>query len=398
MRDHYDFVVIGAGIVGLAIARQLKLSHPDCTIALLEKEAELGAHASGRNSGVLHSGIYYPEQSLKARVCVEGNRELAAYCEAKGLPLQRIGKVIVPTHEQDSEQLEVLLRRGLHNGVRVARVDEGRLRELEPEVRSPTGTALHLPDAAVLDPRAVLRQLAADLLAQGVEILFEHRPEAYDPGRNQLRVRGMSVTFGHLYNSAGLHADVVARALGAGQRYAILPFKGMYYDLADPGSLRINGLIYPVPDLRVPFLGIHFTRSVDGHIHVGPNAVPALGRENYRGLDGVTVPEAGRIAALVVRQYLANKQGFRQLAHLEGSRLFRDAFARAAQVMVPRLQASQLVRSAKVGIRAQLLDLETGELVMDFRVERQESATHVLNAVSPAFTSAFGFARLAVDG
>lgn len=392
-----DFVIVGAGIVGLALARELRRAHPTAGILVLEKELGLGQHASGRNSGVLHSGIYYAAGSVKGRICAQGARELAQYCDEERLPISRCGKVIVPAADGDDAQLDELLRRATSNGVRAEIIGERPLREIEPETRSYSGRALYCLDTAVVDPKAILQRLSRSLLADRVQVLFGHPAERVDVGTGTIHVRGSSVSFGHLFNAAGLHADRVARAFGAGARYVILPFKGLYRRLLRESELHIRGLIYPVPDLKVPFLGIHFTRAVGGDTYVGPTAVPALGRENYEGIHGIKLWEALSIGSRVVGQYIRNRQGFRRFAHTEALQVMKGAFVRAAQALVPRLQPQHLTRSAKVGIRAQLVDRTTHELVLDFVVESVGRSTHILNAVSPGFTSAFPFARMVLD-
>ena len=202
-------------------------------------------------------------------------------------------------------------------------------------------------------------------------------------------------TYGFLVNAAGLHADRIARLFGVGERYTILPFRGRYYELVAPFAIR--RLIYPVPDLRVPFLGVHFTNAVDGTTYVGPTAMPALGRENYSGVRGIRMRDAAAIGTTTIRQYASNKQGFRTLLHQEAARLLKRNFAAAARRLVPRLETRYLKPSTKAGIRAQLFDRVKNELVMDFVVERGERSLHILNAVSPGFTTAFSFARFALD-
>jgi L-2-hydroxyglutarate oxidase LhgO len=243
----------------------------------------------------------------------------------------------------------------------------------------------------------VLEQIAADLRAAGVEIRCGAEVGAVRPQQRQLTAGGETITYGTLVNCAGLHADAVARAFDVGRKYTILPFKGIYYRLSEASGLRINGLIYPVPDLRVPFLGVHFTTKVDGSVYLGPTAVPAFGRENYSGLRGLSLTDTRQILWRLAQQYVVNHQGFRTLVHEEGVRYLKGPFAAAARALVPRLQTRHLLASDKVGIRAQLLDIERKELVMDFVVEQGEHSVHILNAISPAFTSAFSFARLVVD-
>lgn len=393
-----DFAIVGAGIIGLALARELRRRHAGSSIVVFEKESEVGLHASGRNSGVLHSGIYYDAGSLKAMICASGSRELAEYCEEHGLPIRRCGKVVIAARESEDGELDSLLQRATANGAKAELIDTRQLAAVEPEACAPTGRALHCPDTAVVQPKAILGHLQQELAAGGVEFLFDNTVVAIDVSDGIAKSANSTVRFGHLFNAAGLHADRIALLCGVGSRYAILPFKGLYYSLLPSSGLCIRGLIYPVPDQRVPFLGIHFTRQVDGDVEIGPSALPSIGRENYEGLRDIHLAEATRIAGRILDQYVRNKRGFRRFAHTEALRLFKTKFADAARKLVPRLRSSHLGTASKVGIRAQLLDRETRDLVMDFVVEQGEHSTHVLNAVSPAFTSAFAFARVVAGG
>lgn len=392
-----DFVVVGAGIVGLAIARELRARYPGETICVFEKESDVGKHASGRNSGVLHSGIYYKPGSLKARVSVEGRRLMAMYCEENKLPLVRAGKVILPVHEDDNSQLELLYSRAQANGVRADLIDDHQLKEVEPEAHSRTGKSLYVPDAFVVDPKVILHRLVDDLRSQNVDLQFGKKIISINAKDSTLEVGTETVSFGHLINAAGAYADVVAKAFGIGEHYTILPFRGIYYKLDPSSGIAVSHLIYAVPDLRVPFLGVHFMKSVKGEIFLGPTVIPAFGRENYTWLTGLNLFDTSSILMRIAQQYLANKQGFRRLVSQEGVRFLRHYFAQAAQALVPAIRAKHLLPCDKVGIRAQLLDTTTKELVMDFLVERTPTSTHVLNAVSPAFTSSFAFARTVLD-
>jgi L-2-hydroxyglutarate oxidase LhgO len=392
-----DFVVIGAGIVGLTIAHELKRREPGARVVVLEKEDRPGRHTSGRNSGVLHSGIYYPAESLKARVCGQGGREMAEYCELRRLPLQRIGKILVPTREADAPQLDLLAERAAANSVEVQRLDADVLARLEPEARSATGAALFVPGTAVVDPGAVMASLTEEANAAGIELLCSGSLSRVDAGRRELLWSGERVSYGHAVNAAGLHADRVAHQFGVGLRHSLLPFKGIYWKLDPASGIRLNHLIYPVPDLKVPFLGIHTTTSTDGEVYLGPTAVPAFGRESYRGLEAVTPGEFLRIANLLARQFIGGRDGFRRLAWREGGRFSKARFAEAARALLPRLKAEHLMACDKVGIRAQMVDRREGRLVTDFLVEAGPASTHMLNAISPAFTSAFPLARLVCD-
>ena len=397
MTQTTDFLVIGSGIIGLAVARELRRRHAGARIVVLEKEARLAAHASGRNSGVIHSGIYYAEGSLKARICAEGGRRLAAYCDEQGLPIQRVGKVIVPLRAEEGARLESLQVRGRANGAPFDLIGEDDLRRIEPDARSADGRALHNANAAVIESAAVVERLAAELRDAGVEVRLGAAADVRGPA-GTVTVGSERLAYGHLINAAGAHADQVAHAMGVGRRYRILPFKGIYHRLRADAGVRVNGLIYPVPDLRFPFLGVHCTRAVSGRVYLGPTAVPALGRENYRGLEDLSLGDVAAIGGRLLQQYLRNTGGFRHYLHQEAPRLLRPAFLSAVRAMLPRLQPRDVEPADKVGIRAQLYDRVRGVLEMDFVIEPGPRSTHVLNAVSPAFTCSLSFAEMVVDG
>lgn len=393
----FDFVVVGAGIVGLSVALELKRRYPQRSVCVLEKESRPGVHSSGRNSGVLHSGIYYAAKSLKARLCRQGAEELADYCVTRNLPLVRIGKVLVPVRPEDGPQLTTLADRAAANGVEVERLGPERLRELEPDVRSATGDALFVRATAVASPSHVMSAVVGDARRAGVDVRCNGILENVSAEQGELRWRGERVSYGTLINAAGLHADSVAHRFGAGLDFELLPFKGIYWKLDPAASVRPRHLVYPVPDLRVPFLGVHTTTDVEGNVYLGPTAVPAFGRENYRGLHGVRPKEFARIVARLTSLFISGHDGFRRLAAVEGPRYFKPWFLAAARALLPGLQARDLVAAGKVGIRAQMLDLRTNTLVSDFLVERGHRSVHVLNAVSPAWTSSLPFARHLID-
>ncbi len=393
-----DFLIIGAGIVGLSLARELKLRYASASVLVLEKDLELGRHSSGRNSGVMHSGIYYAPDSLKAKMCRQGAIEMADYHEQHRLPLSRRGKVLVAVNVADGPQLDLLTGRARANGVGVEEIDRKGLQELEPEARSAVDRALWVPSTTVGSPAAVMPAMLAEVKGLGVCLRCQADIAHVDYRGRTVRLRdGVSIGYGHAINAAGLHADSVAHLFDVGHRYTLVPFKGIYWKLSPDSGLRINHLIYPVPDLRVPFLGVHTTTTTDGTTYLGPTAVPAFGRENYRGFQDVTPAGLTRIVGLLARQYTAGHDGFRRLAWQEGRRYFKPWFVEAAQAILPRLRAEHLLPSDKVGIRAQMLDKRSGRLVTDFLIEKGENSTHVLNAISPAWTCAFPFARYVCD-
>ncbi len=390
--DRTDVLVVGGGIVGLTLAREL-LRAGRGEVVVLEREPELGKHASGRNSGVLHAGIYYAPDSAKARTCLAGNELMRAYCEEQGLPLLDAGKVIVARTEAELPVLEELHRRATANGARVRFVDEKELADVEPMART-TGKALHSLDTAVVDPKAVLRSLRAGLEAAGARIATGCRflrlaaPDVAETTLGRIRFR-------RVVNAAGAWCDEVARAFAVGGQYRLIPFKGIYRKLRAGASYPVNGNIYPVPDVRNPFLGVHFTRSVHGDVYVGPTAIPALGRANYgllRGAGG----EAFRILAEDAALFVSNPK-FRAVALTEPRKYLPAFFHRDAARLVKRYDPSLFVAAEKVGIRPQLVDWRTKELVMDFLVEAKDASVHVLNPVSPAFTSSMELARRIVQ-
>ncbi len=390
--DRTDVLVVGAGIVGLTVARELVLGgHGE--VMVLEKEPELGRHASGRNSGVLHAGIYYSEGSLRARFCLAGNRLMRAYCREKGLPLLEAGKVIVARGEDELPVLEELRRRAIANGARVEMVDEAQLADIEPLART-AGRALFSPETAVIEPLAVLNAIATDLAATGRCRLVTGCRFLGLAGSGAAITTEGRVAFGRLINAAGAHCDTVARAFGVAADYRLIPFKGIYRRLKAGRDYPVRGTIYPVPDVRNPFLGIHFTRGVQGGLYLGPTAIPALGRENYgllRGLDrggpGILLADAAL--------FLSNP-GFRRIALTEPGKMLPGAFNRDAAGLVKRFDPDDFERSPKVGIRPQLVDWRTKELVTDFIVEAKDASVHVLNPISPAFTASMEMARRVV--
>ena len=390
--ERAEVLIAGAGIVGLTIARELVAAGVG-DVLLLEKEDALGVHASGRNSGVLHAGIYYAPDSLKARSCLEGGRLMKAYCREKGLPLLEAGKVIVARTEAELPVLDELHRRATANGARVELVDERRLAELEPNART-TGRALFSPDTAAVDPRAVLASLRADLEATGKVRLLTGTELTGLRGRRVATTSRGDVAFGRLVNAAGAHCDRVARWFGLARDLRLIPFKGIYRKLRPGRTFALHGNVYPVPDVRNPFLGVHFSRSVRGEVYVGPTAIPALGRENYGLLAGAD-RDAARILLQDAILFAANPR-FRAVALSEPRKYLRSVFDRDAARLVRRYDPDDFEAAAKVGIRPQLVDWRTKELVMDFLVEAAEDSIHVLNPISPAFTSSMDLARTVV--
>ncbi len=393
----YDYLIVGAGIVGLTIARELSIKSGDKKILVIEKESNIGFHASGRNSGVLHSGVYYPRETLKAKVCSEGAKLMAEYCYKHNLPIKKIGKVIVPVKQSDDEILDKLIKNAQDKDISYELIDMEKLKELEPYAKSATRHALHIPDVSIVDPKSVLRSILKELKHLGVAISFNERIISSDMKKSIAVTTRGKVKYGYLVNASGQYADKVAHMFGVGKQYSILPFKGSYYNLKKDSKVLSNGLIYPVPDLNRPFLGVHTVKGMDGSTYFGPTAVPVFGRENYSGFNGVQFFDAIKILYYLIKMYCKNKQGFRYYVHHEALNNIKSNFIKSAQNIVHSLKKQDLVVSNKSGIRPQLFDKNKKELVMDLKIEETENTLHVLNAISPAFTASFSFAELIVN-
>ncbi|MGW1682662.1 L-2-hydroxyglutarate oxidase [Saccharopolyspora sp. NPDC002376] len=383
MTTTYDVTIIGGGIVGLATAHALSQADPGCKIVVLDKERRWGAHQTGHNSGVIHSGLYYPPGSAKARFARAGGEAMYQFCAEHGIPVQRTGKVVVATSEAQLLKLDELARRGAANGVQVSELDSAQLREREPNVRG--RRALLVPDAGITDFPAVCRKLA-ELLAEngaelrtGTELVGVQRDGAdlvLATNRGEIRTR-------RAVNCAGLHSDAVAELAGSHPPARVLPFRGEYYETTSFRRDLVNALVYPVPDPAFPFLGVHLTRMVDGSLHVGPNAVPALAREGYNW-----VTWSGDHLRRLVRdpglRVLAKKYWRTGAVEIARSAL-KPLFVQAARQLLPDLRSRDLLR-AEAGVRAQAVTPD-GTLVDDFLVVEDEHWVHVLNAPSPAATA-----------
>ncbi len=382
-----DFLVIGGGIIGLSLASNLKRRYPDCSVTLIEKEKTCGRHASGRNSGVLHAGFYYGPDSWKARFTLTGNRALKDYCRERSIPVNLTGKLVVARDEAELPALYRLLERGRANGVLLALVTEDEARRIEPRVKT-AGPALYSPETATVDPRRVVAAFAADAEAAGVRLWTS---TAYLGRRNgAVRTTRGSIDAGHVVNAAGLHADTVARDFGYAEHHAIMPFKGLYLGSSEPpGSLKTN--VYPVPDPDYPFLGAHFTLGPEGRVTLGPTALPALWREQYRGWAGFEPRELRSGLRLFCRLFLSDPAAYARLAFSELRCSFKPWLVREGARLIEGVRAEHFRVWGEAGIRAQLVDRKTGRLESDFRFEGDEKSSHVLNVVSPAFTCALPF-------
>lgn len=384
-----DFLIIGGGIIGLNLALQAKHRFPSSSVLLIEKERDPGAHASGRNSGVLHAGFYYSADSLKARFTRDGNLRLTEYCKERGLRINRCGKLVVAKDATELAGLEELFRRAKRNDVEVHEITATEAREIEPRVKTHE-KALWSPTTSSVDPRAVVASLVADTQQAGIAIQTE---TAFLGTRNGDVITSKGrVAAGYVINAAGLYADKIAQAFGFSRDYRILPFKGLYlYSNNPPGAIRTN--IYPVPNLNNPFLGVHYTIAVDGKIKIGPTAIPAFWRENYQGFGNFRIDEFADVVKREFGLLWRNDFGFRALAVEELRKHSRSRMAELAGALVTGVRAGDFNKWGPPGIRAQLFNTRERKLEMDFRYEGDHRSFHVLNAVSPAFTCSMPFAE-----
>ncbi|MGV9195483.1 L-2-hydroxyglutarate oxidase [Microbacterium sp. MC2] len=386
--------IIGGGIVGIALARELSAAGAEVTV--LEKEARLSQHQTGHNSGVVHAGLYYAPGSLKATLCAKGRAQIRDYCLEKGLPYREVGKLVVAVDESELDALAEIERRSIANGVPgLTRIDDvERLRELEPHVAGVA--AVHSPHTAVVDYASITEAMAQDVRAGGGRIRLHSEVTGIHPENGRVRTvtAGGEFMFDRVIAAAGLHSDVVAKLVGADASPKILPFRGEYWELKRERTDLVKGMIYPVPDPRFPFLGVHFTRGVYDNVHVGPNAVPALAREGYTWLtispkhtwESLTWPGAWPLA----------KQHWKMGVDEISASLLKARYFRKARRFVPELRMSDLEDKSAAGVRAQAWG-RGGELLDDFAADQIGAVTVLRNAPSPAATSSIAIAQYVIE-
>ncbi len=377
-------------MIGCALARALASRFK--RIVVLEKESAPGLHASGRNSGVVHAGFNPKPGTLKARLCVEGNRSLAEYAGANGVPFRRVGTFVVARNEAEARVIETLRQNGVANGVPGIEIVSGEnLRRHEPNALG--DSALHAPTGGIIDSGALVRSLALTAQKAGVEFLFGHRVTGVQEKTDhiELAMGGRRMTAEFLVNCAGLYADKLAHAMGVGQGYAIIPFRGEYYAVQPGRAPLIQSMVYPAPDLAFPFLGVHLTATLDGTVLIGPNAVPAFGREAYSRFSMNLHETIGQLLWKGTWRLLKDPH-VRQSAVWELRRSFSKKIFAAEASAVVRGVRPELLRPYRAGIRAQLAS-DAGKLVEDMVLERTPRSLHLLNVVSPGMTCSIPFAE-----
>lgn len=379
----YDIAIIGGGIVGLSTCMAILKRYPRARCILLEKETDWAQHQTGRNSGVIHSGIYYKPGSLKARFTRAGNKALVTFCEQHHIPYEVCGKVIVATHSEELPLLEHLYEQGIRNRLRVEKINQEQLRKFEPHVNGLA--AIHVKDCGIVNYREVANAFARFITKHGGEYRLGTKVEAIDERRNDVTLetnRG-TIQARFFVNCAGLHSDRIARMIGLRTGMKIVPFRGEYYELVSEKRGLVNNLIYPVPNPNFPFLGVHLTRMIDGAVHAGPNAVLAFKREGYtkKDIHFKDLWEALTYIGFWKMAFPNMKEGMHELIRSFSKKAFLNSLKR----LVPELEANDLIKT-EAGVRAQALT-DKGHLVEDFAIFSSVSSLHVCNAPSPAATA-----------
>jgi L-2-hydroxyglutarate oxidase len=389
----YDVVIAGAGVIGIAIARSLLLSEPKLKVLVVEKEKSLGGHASGRNSGVLHAGFYYSPESLKAKFCRDGNAEIRKLAEKHSIPIRDVGKVVVARNAEELSRLETLFKRGTDNGVRVEFLDAGDLVNFEPLART-YGGFLWSPTTGVSDPARIIQALANELLDLGGEIRFGSALRI-DP-EQALSIHGETLIARHFVNAAGSQSDRIAHKFSLGLDYSMIPFMGVYRAVEE-AKLPLQRLVYPVPHPLNPFLGVHFTLTSDYKVKIGPTAIPILGREQYGFTQGWVPSDIKSTLSGLTSMLRHRAHDLPGLIKSEWPKVLTSTLVREAQELIPDVANVSGWKRNPPGIRSQLIHGPSGRLEQDFIIEKGPNSTHVLNAVSPGWTSSIPFGNYVAE-
>ena len=394
MSQKCDVLIIGAGVVGLSTGIALLQSRPSLKVRIADKEKDVGLHASGRNSGVIHAGFYYSPDSLKAKFCRDGNFELRKLAKKYGIPVNDVGKVVVARNAEEDIRLNTLFERGITNGVELEIHPAEKLKEFEP-LAVTHNRFMWSPNTGISDSIAIVKAMRDEFLSLGGEIHFdskviltESNDEIYDSS-NQF-------TFRHVVNAAGAQADRISRSVGVGTDYAMLPFMGVYRATSQR-NLPLQRLVYPVPHPINPFLGVHFTLTIDGKAKIGPTAIPIAGREQYSFTEGWSGSDIAQALKGMKSLISGNSHDFGAILKSEWPKVIQKLLVKESTELVPSAIAVKDWHRKPPGIRAQLVHLPTGKLEQDFIVTSKANATHVLNAVSPGWTSSIPFGRHVVE-
>lgn len=394
--ENYDYVIIGAGIIGISLGIELLTQKPTKRILIIDKESRPGVHASGRNSGVLHAGFYYSPDSLKAKFCKQGNLELKKFCKTNNLEVKETGKVVVCQDKNDVTRLMNLFERGIANGVEIELLESKELSRIEPAAQT-VDKFIWSPTTAVGNPKEIIKKLAEKFTDMGGLFRFNSRVKLIDNSSEVLiEGDGYILSATSIINSAGAYASELAKQVGVGHEYVCLPFLGAYRKSEFvPGNPK--RLVYPVPNPINPFLGVHTTNTLSDEIKIGPTAFPVIGKEQYKFLDGFNAKELRDFYLATKTLLKSDSVNILGLAKSEGIKLFKRPLIKKAKRLTNALDLNQKWKNYPAGIRAQIVNLDTKVIEMDYIVRSDKNVVHILNAVSPGWTSSIPFSRWIVE-
>jgi len=386
----WDVTIIGAGVIGLSIGSALIDSNSKLRILIVEKESGLGRHASGRNSGVIHAGFYYSPESLKAKFCRDGNIELRNLCRRNNIPILETGKVVVTQNLDEESRLTILYERGLQNGVQLEMHNAGSLKNFESQAQT-LNRFLWSPTTAVSDPQLVLKAMAEEFTNKGGTIKFQTSVSLKD-NNGDIDISSKECQAKFYINASGAQSDRISRSVGVGLEYAMLPFMGVYRTTMND-NFGLKTLVYPVPHPINPFLGVHFTLTLDGKIKIGPTAIPVTGREQYSLRKGWSLSDIFQSIKGAKSLILGQSHDVSHILRNEWPKIIEREIVRQASLLVPNAKNLKAWHKEPPGIRSQLVHIPTGKLEQDFKIVTKSNSLHILNAVSPGWTSSIPFAK-----
>jgi L-2-hydroxyglutarate oxidase LhgO len=394
MYNKSDVLIIGAGVVGLSIGIALLQSRPNLKVIIADKEKGIALHASGRNSGVIHAGFYYSPDSLKAKFCRDGNFELRKLAKKYGVPVKDVGKVVVTRNDDEDSRLYNLFERGIINGIELEIYPENKLKEFEP-LAVTHNRFMWSPNTGISDSIAIVKAIRDEFLYLGGKIHFNSKVNLTE-SNGEIHDSSKRFSFKYVVNAAGAQADRISRSIGVGTEYAMLPFMGVYRATSEK-NLPLQRLVYPVPHPINPFLGVHFTLTIDGKVKIGPTAIPIAGREQYSFTEGWSGSDIAQALKGMKSLITGDSHDFSAILKSEWPKIIQKLLVKESTDLVPSAIGVRDWHRKPPGIRAQLVHLPTGKLEQDFIVSSRANATHVLNAVSPGWTSSIPFGRYVSD-
>jgi L-2-hydroxyglutarate oxidase LhgO len=387
-----NIYIIGSGIVGLTIGIKIKEKLTDSKVTIIEKEELSIKHGSGRNSGIIHSGVYYPSETLKAKLCIDGAKQLKNYVKNKKLWIDECGKILVPTNDISYKNLDLLIKRAKENNVEANLISNTEAIKLEPNINPNFEKAILIPFTSIVNPKEVMKSLLKDFISLGGEINYNEEVLSIDSEFNKIKTKKNYFNFDYVINCSGLHSDKLARSAGLKFNYSFLPFKGKYWKIKK--KYKLNKLVYPVPDLNFPFLGLHTVHNKDNEVFLGPTSTPVFGRESYSLFENFKLSEITELLPSFLIKILKNQNNLRNLAVRELKILTKNGLIKEIKKLIKNVEKEDLLfYEEKTGIRSQIFDNTSRNLINDFVVKKyNNNQMHILNAVSPAFTASFSFA------